>query len=524
MTLAEMARLLNVSQPSGQPVPVQGLAYDSRAVRPGDVFVCIRGLKENGAGYAQEALQNGAVALIVDHDVPLPEAPTLRVPDSRRALAQLSAELCGRPADDMLVVGVTGTTGKTTTTHFCEAVLKAKGLSPGLMGSIHARVGDSTLSLANTTPESLELHHLLAAMRTAGHDSVVMEVTSHALALDRVYGVHFDVAVFTNLSRHHMDFHGEMDSYFTTKLRLFQNLGTRERRLCPPFAVLNLDDPYTARIVPALRVPHITYGLYSDAHVRAEEIQATPHGVSLKVVTPVGQKRIHLKLSGLFNVPNALAAIATGLAQRLELEETLKAVESVTGLRGRFELVREGQDFTTVIDYASAPDSMRHLLDSARPITEGRVILVFGCPGERDRGARSVMGEIAGQGADVVILTSDNPRGESPASIMADIRRGGAGTPAAWEAEPDRGLAISRAVAMAQAGDTIIIAGKGHQTEQILRDGPVPFDDAEVARQAVRLRLNKPGRRDRRNASPALWTEHRRHSGEMPALRDNQPR
>ncbi len=521
MTLAEMARLLNLNQPSGDDVPVSGLAYNSRAVRPGDVFVCIRGLKEDGADYAQEALRNGAVGLIIDREVPLPEAPTLRVPNARQALAHLSAELCGRPADQMLVLGVTGTTGKTTTTHFCEAVLKAKGLNPGLVGSIHAKVGDTTRLLANPTPESLELHHLLADMRGVGHDSVVMEVTSHALALDRVHGMHFDMAIFTNLSRNHLDFHGDLESYFNSKMRLFLNLGTRERRLCPPFAVLNLDNAYTRRIVPRLRVPHITYGLHPDAMVRAEDIQASPHGVSFRAVTPVGQKRIHLKLSGLFNVPNALAAIATGLAQRIELEDTLKAVESVTGVRGRFELIREGQDFTTVVDYASTPDGLRQLLESARPLTEGRVILVFGCPGERDRGKRAVMGEIAGQGADVVILTSDNPRSESPASIMADIRRGGVGTAASWEAELDRGLAISRAVAMANPGDMILIAGKGHESQQILRDGPVDFDDVEVARQAVRLRLNKAGRRDRRNASPALWTEHRRHSGEMPALRDN---
>lgn len=519
MTLAEMARLLNISQPSGPSVPVQGLAYDSRAVRPGDVFVCIRGLRENGSDYAREALARGAVAFIVDAEAELPEAPVLHVPDCRRALARLAAELCGRPADNMLLVGVTGTTGKTTTTHFCEAVLKAKGLRPGLVGSIHARVGDTTRTLANTTPESLDLHHLLADMRDAGHDSVVMEVTSHALALDRVHGMHFDVGVFTNLSRNHLDFHGNLDSYFGSKMRLFHSLGTRERRLCPPFAVLNLDDAYTKRIVPALRVPYITYGLHPDAHVRAEDIQAGPLGVSFRAITPLGQKRVHLQLSGLFNVPNALAAIATGLAQRIELEDTLRAVESVSGLRGRFELVREGQDFTCVVDYASTPDSLRHALESARPITEGRVILVFGCPGERERGRRALMGELAGQLADVVVLTSDNPRSESPASIMADIRKGGVGTPASWEAELDRGLAISRAVAMATPGDTIIIAGKGHETQQILRDGPVPFDDGEVARQAVRLRLNRPGRRDRRNASPALWTEHRRTvSGEMPAV------
>ncbi len=521
MTLEEMARLLNISQPSGLPaLPVEGLAYHSRAVRPGDVFVCIPGKQVDGARFAGEAIARGAAALVVEPGALVPaEVPTLRVPDARKALACLSAEMKGRPADHMMVMGVTGTTGKTTTTHFCEAVLKAKGLNPGLVGSIHAKVGDTTRLLANTTPESLELHGLLADMRSAGQDSVVMEVTSHALALERVHGIHFDLAVFTNLSRHHLDFHGNLESYFRSKLRLFQNLGTRERRLCPPFAVLNLDDPYTSRIVPALRVPHVTYGLHLEAHVRAEEIVAHPGGVNFRVITPLGQKRVHLKLSGLFNVPNALAAIATGLAQRVELEDVLLAVESVTGVRGRFELVREGQDFTTVVDYASTPDGLRSVLESARPITPGRVILVFGCPGERDRGQRPLMGEIAGQNADVVVLTSDNPRSESPASILADIRRGGVGTPATWEVELDRGLAISRAVAMAQPGDTLLITGRGHETHQILRDGAVPFDDLEVARQAVRLRLNRSGKRERRNASPTIWTEHRRPtSGEMPAL------
>ncbi|MEW6278589.1 MAG: UDP-N-acetylmuramoyl-L-alanyl-D-glutamate--2,6-diaminopimelate ligase [Candidatus Eremiobacterota bacterium] len=522
MTLEDLARLLRECQLSGRPeTTVSGLAYNSRQVRPGDVFVCIQGFRADGLDYAHEAVQRGAVALVVDRMPSFPVGvPFLLVRDARKALAVLAAEFSGRPADGMLVLGVTGTNGKTTTTYLCDAVLRSKGYRPGLLGSIHARVGNQTRRLCNTTPESLDLHRLLAEMRMAGQDSVVMEVSSHALALDRVFGLPFDVAVFTNLTRDHLDFHYEMDAYFRAKLRLFQNLGTRPSRICPPFAILNLDDPYCPRILPALRVPFITYGLHPAAHVRAEDIAASPGGVSYRVVTPIGQRRVKLQLSGLFNVSNSLAAISTGLAQRLSLGEAVEAVESVSGVRGRFELVREGQDFTVVVDYAHTPDGLKSVLDSARQITSDRLIAVFGCGGDRDRAKRSMMGEVAGQTADVVIITSDNPRSESPASILADIRRGGLGTPAAWEAELDRGLAISRAIQMAGPGDTVLIAGKGHETYQILRDRTIEFDDAEVARQAIRLRSNRWGRRDSRAASSSIWTERRRAaSSEFPAIK-----
>ncbi len=488
-SLAELARVLDDAPLQGDPeLEVRDLAYDSREVKPGDLFVCVEGFRSDGHAFAADAVRRGAVALVVERDPEGVEGvPRIRVPESRRALAILAAEMMNRPADRLLTVGITGTNGKTTTSYLVEAVLKERGQSPGLLGTIEARVGGTVRRLANTTPESLDLHRLFAEMEHSGQDSVVMEVSSHALALDRTYGIPYDIAVFTNLTQDHLDFHGTMEEYFQAKLRLFHKLGTSRRRPCTPYAVVNLDDPYGERVLQHLRVPFVTYGTRPEAHVRAEEVEAGPEGLSYTLVTPLGECRVNLQLSGLFNLHNSLAAISVGLALRMELERVVAAVESVPAVPGRFQLVREGQDFTVVVDYAHTPDGLQSLLKSARDITPGRLTAVYGCGGDRDRTKRPVMGKIGATLADRVILTTDNPRTEEPEAILAQVLEGAHG-PARVEVVVDRAEAIRQAVHAARSGDTVVIAGKGHETYQIFRDHTIRFDDVECAVEALRAR------------------------------------
>ncbi|HXE72607.1 MAG TPA: UDP-N-acetylmuramoyl-L-alanyl-D-glutamate--2,6-diaminopimelate ligase [Candidatus Nitrosotenuis sp.] len=511
MKLADLARCLEDARLEGDPdVEVKELAYDSREVGPGCLFVCIEGFSTDGHLFAPSALARGAAALVCERDIPGTEGvPRIRVPNTRRALALLSAEMTGRPADHLLTVGITGTNGKTTTAFLTEAVLRARGNRPGLLGTIQAQVGGQVRRLANTTPESLDLHRLFAEMRQARQDSVVMEVSSHALALDRVYGIPYDVGVFTNLSQDHLDFHGDMESYFQAKLRLFHSLGTVRGRPVTPYAVVNIDDEYGRRVLEVLRVPFVTYGFSEEAHVRATEVDVGPDGLGYLLITPLGQSRVDLQLSGLFNVYNSLAAISVGLALRVDLEPAVRAVESVEAVPGRFQLVSEGQDFAVVVDYAHTPAGLASLLRSVREITPGRVVAVYGCGGDRDRSKRPQMGRIGGELADFVVLTSDNPRSEDPMAILAQVEGGLKASGCPYAIQPDREVAISLALHSARPGDTVVIAGKGHETYQIFKDRTIPFDDVEVARRILRERpFPEQGKSQRR--MPVRWNERRR--------------
>lgn len=511
MRLAEVAGILGDQCFEGDPQQcIRGVAYDSRKVQPGFAFVCVRGHRVDGHKFAAEAVRRGAAALVCDRPLDRdPGVPVLQVPDSRRALALLSAAFLGRPAERLVTVGITGTNGKTSTAYLCCSVLRQAGFAPGLVGTIQAQVGGRTRPVHNTTPESLELQGLLREMVDVGQDAVVMEVSSHALALDRVYGLPFDVGVYTNLSQDHLDFHSTMEEYFQAKLKLFRRLGQVWSRPCAPFAVINLDDDYAERILEAVSVPFITYGFHPRAHVRADDVETGPDGTSFQLITPVGQRRVELQLSGMFNVSNSLAAISMGLAQRIELEDAVRGVEEVPGVRGRFELVRQGQDFTVIVDYAHTPDGLRNLLQAARAVTRGRLITVFGCGGDRDRGKRPIMGEVAAQLSDYVVLTSDNPRSEEPESILDEVEPGMAGA-ADYEREVDRTSAISRAISLAATGDTVVIAGKGHEAYQVFADRTIPFDDVEVAGRAIRVRL---GVRRGSTVDAQVWAERRRGFG-----------
>ncbi|MGM9992199.1 MAG: UDP-N-acetylmuramoyl-L-alanyl-D-glutamate--2,6-diaminopimelate ligase [Candidatus Bruticola sp.] len=492
--VAELSRLIGSTSTEvigDLSTEISGLSCDSRQVKSGDLFVCVTGFQCDGHAFAADALEKGAAALVVEHipdGVPSSGVTIIKTNNTRRALAKLSAAYFGNPAKKLVNVGVTGTNGKTTTTYLIEAILKKAGFNPGMLGTIEAHVAGEKFKLANTTPESFDLHKMFAKMLDAGQDSLVMEVSSHALALDRVYGIPYDIAVFTNLTQDHLDFHLNMENYFLSKAKLFTRLGTYGDRKIGPFAVINLDDPYGVRLIEMVkgRVPVITYGTSCKADVRAYDVKANPSGLSFTIETRVGEFEVNLPLSGLFNLHNALAAAAVGMALRIDGKCIVKGLESVAAVPGRFQLVRKGQNFTVIVDYAHSPDGLSNLLDSARMITKGKLTLVFGCGGDRDHGKRAIMGRLAAEKADKIYITNDNPRNEDPEVIIRQILAGISSEYMQYvEVVFSRAEAISRALNSAKAGDTVVIAGKGHETYQKFSDKTVHFDDVEQAEKVL---------------------------------------
>ncbi|MEP6908932.1 MAG: UDP-N-acetylmuramoyl-L-alanyl-D-glutamate--2,6-diaminopimelate ligase [Actinomycetota bacterium] len=457
MLLARLAQTLSPSQAVGDTqVEIADLAHDTRAVTPGALFFCVPGSRFDGHELAERAIEAGAAALVVERPV-ASRVPQLVVRDARAAMATAAAEFFGRPTEELQVTGVTGTNGKTTTAFLLYAILDAAGRKPGLIGTIESRIGGERRPAIRTTPEAIELQRSFREMLDAGDRSCAMEATSHGSALKRLDGIRFASLAFTNLTQDHLDLHGTMEAYFEAKRRLF--LGGH-----PP-AAINIGDPWGRRLAEELPEA-LTYGFADDAALKPEALDG-----------------IDLKLKGRFNVENALAAMAS--AQLLEIDEDAiaRGLESIDGVPGRFETVDEGQPFTVIVDYAHTPDSLENVLTTARDLAGGRVICVFGCGGDRDRDKRPMMGRIAGELADVAIVTSDNPRSEDPRTIIDEIVAGGGGE---LEIVPDRREAIARAVETAAEGDVVLIAGKGHEQGQQFRDRTVPFDDREVAREALR--------------------------------------
>ena len=439
-------------------VEVTSVAFDSRAITPGALFACIRGLIADGHDFAASAVERGAVALLVERVLPL-DVPQVVVADARVAMARIAATLEGHPSDDLTVVGVTGTNGKTTTVHFLESIFRARGWATGVIG---------TLTGARTTPEAPDLQRTLAGWRDEGRDAVAMEVSSHALALHRVDGTRFAVAVFTNLSRDHLDFHGTMERYFEAKARLFTPaLSAR--------AVVNADDPHGRLLLDAAEIPTVAYSLgdVSDLHLSASASRFTWRNEVITV--PIG---------GRHNVHNALGAATAALEVGVPIPAVVAGIGNAGPVPGRFEPVDEGQPFSVVVDYAHTPDGLERVLEAAREVASGhRVVLVFGAGGDRDRTKRAGMGAAAAAGADVAVVTSDNPRSEEPAAIIAEIVKGAPS--AGLTVEPDRRRAIALAFERAAPGDVVVIAGKGHETTQTIGDLVVPFDDREVAREEL---------------------------------------
>ena len=438
------------------PVEVADLAYDTRAVAPGAVFFCVRGANVDGHELAPQALEAGAAALVVERLLRT-DVPQIVVDDSRAAMAVAADVFFGHPTHELEVVGITGTNGKTTTAHLVYAILAAAGRRPGLLGTIEARLAGERRPVVRTTPEAIDLQRTFREMLDAGDRSCAMEASSHASELHRLDRVRFAALVFTNLTPDHLDFHGTMERYFDAKRRLFVGAD-------PPPAAINLDDPW-GRKLAAERPDALTFGLEADAEIRPDALQG-----------------IDLKLRGRFNVANALGALAAARLLGIDDEATARGLEAVRGVPGRFESVDEGQPFEVIVDYSHTPDSLENALRAARGLAAGRVLCVFGCGGDRDREKRPLMGRIAAELADVAIVTTDNPRSEDPLAIVDEVLRGALGL----EAEPDRRAAIARAIEAAREGDVVLVAGRGAEPAQEVAGRKLPFDDRDVAREALR--------------------------------------
>ncbi len=469
---------------------IAGVEYDSRRVRPGTVFVAMKGETSDGNRFIDQAISAGAVAIVTDSadDTPRPGVAWAQVAHGRRALARLSANFYKRPAERMAITGITGTNGKSTTAFLIESILQAAGRKTALVGTIEYHLAGKILPAPHTTPEALELNRLLSEGLGLGVTEAVMEVSSHALEQERVFGIPFDVAVFTNLTRDHLDYHLTMENYFRAKQVLFEGCGTDP----PRGAVLNTDDEYGRQLWKVCRKKSslvLSFGLTSgDFH--AESVEITPRGTRFQMVTPSGKVAMWSPLIGNVNVYNVLAASAAAYARDCSAEAIAKGISDLASVPGRFERVDCGQPFTVVVDYAHTDDALRNLTALARDFVtraglKGKVITLFGCGGDRDRAKRPLMGEAAGRGSDFVVLTSDNPRSEDPLAVMNDALVGLQKSGAKYSVEPDRRKAIILALQRATAGDIVLLAGKGHEKVQITREGTIPFDDVEIARESL---------------------------------------
>jgi UDP-N-acetylmuramoyl-L-alanyl-D-glutamate--2,6-diaminopimelate ligase len=478
VTLGELLRRVPGARLQADPsLPITQVDYDSRRVGPGGLFVAIRGSVTDGNRFVDAARKKGAAA-VVSEEAPEGAGPWVQVPDAREALALLSAAVLGDPAQSLRLVGVTGTNGKTTTTYLIDAALRAAGHTVGLLGTVHYRIGARLVEATRTTPESSDLQALFRQMADEGCTDVVMEVSSHSLDLKRVHGCAFQVAVFTNLTRDHLDFHGDMDRYFAAKRRLFDTYLRPDGH-----AVINADDPRAAELSAVSRGKVWTFGLDQKADVSAAGISLSLKGTRFRAHTPRGDFDVETPLIGRFNVENFLAGLTTALALGLDPAVALRGLLTMKGVPGRLELVNAGQDFAVIVDYAHTDDALKNLLETVRELKPRRLITVFGCGGDRDRTKRPLMGAVAARLSDVVVVTSDNPRSEPPEAILEEIQRGMNGSRRGERhAIVDRRDAITRALEMAGPGDAVVIAGKGHETYQVLRDRTIPFDDRQVAR------------------------------------------
>ena len=464
---------------------IEGIAYDSRQVRKNFLFVALRGAHADGAVFVDDALRRGAVAIVSENDRwPRRDIAHIRVEDARRALAEISCAFYNHPSQRIEVFGITGTNGKTTTAFMLHHMLEAAGRQPGMIGTIRYEIGRRIIPASRTTPEAPDIHYMLEQMVQNGCRSVVMEVSSHALDQKRVWGLDFDVGIFTNLTRDHLDYHKDIRSYFLAKSQLFRGLGGIEKEAA---AVINMDDQYGMEIAntPGLTARLITYGLHPGAMIRAENVQITSAGSSFLFVSPWGRVEVRLPLLGRYNVSNALAAMAAGCARDLKPEQMASSLSNMVSVPGRLELVTGGHGPKVFVDYAHTDDALANVLQTLRALQPRKLICVFGCGGDRDREKRSLMGAVAARLSDYVVITSDNPRTEKPDAIMDEIMAGIGGRDYV-ERIADREQAIAHAVARAQPGDIVLIAGKGHENYQDFGSTVVPFDDRDIARKYLR--------------------------------------
>ena len=488
--LKELAALVPGARIAGDDAVITSIERDSRQVGDGALFACIAGAHVDAHSFIPNVARAGARAILTQREsVDVPDGiSVLHVPNIEEALDVIVPYFYDYPARAMRMIGITGTNGKTTTSYLTRAILRHAGRRVGLIGTIQVMMEDEVFPTANTTPDVIVMQQLLAEMRTRKMDTVVMEVSSHALDQGRVAGIEFDTAVFTNLTQDHLDYHKTMENYARAKARLF-DLVSAEGAKTGKTAVLNADDAWSKAMRAHTRCPIISYGVAHDADLMAHNVHLAQDGMELTLVhkgADVGS--LHVGITGLFNVSNVLAATGTALAENVPTADIVAALTAFTGVPGRFELVRAGQGFSVIVDYAHTPDGMENVLRTARAVTRGRIIAVFGCGGDRDRTKRPIMGRIGAELADIVVLTSDNPRTEDPAAILDEVETGVLPVIGAkpYEKLVDRRTAIFHAVGTARAGDTVVILGKGHENYQILKDKTIHFDDRETAREAIR--------------------------------------
>ena len=496
MKLIHLLESLKTYDLTGDPEQeIEGVAYDSRQIKPGYLFVALRGHALNGHDYLEEAVGNGAVALVGEEFTGLEEEMTrVSVPDSRDALSKLAARFYGYPFRGLNLIGITGTNGKTTTSYLLESILTAAGKRPGVIGTINYRFLGETHPAPVTTPESLDLMRFLREMADVRVTDVILEVSSHALDQNRTGECPFKVAIFTNFSRDHLDYHNTMEEYFRAKSLLFQGL-KRGKQDVGAKAIINMDDPKGEPLLALTEAPVITYGLAEGWDVRADHVSADRSGLNARLITPAGDVEFRSSLIGEINIYNILAASAAALSLQVDLDAIADGIEKLDVVPGRLELVKSPSELAVVVDYAHTPDALLKTLMTLRPIVQGRLITVFGCGGDRDKGKRSEMGLIAGENSDLVFITSDNPRNEDPLSIIAQIEQGTQDsglirlnnspqrpfTGSGYFVEADRRQAIRKAIALADKRDLVLIAGKGHEDYQIVGGQRKTFDDRKEA-------------------------------------------
>ena len=471
MTLQEILNGVDVvSSTAAMTAEIGELKYDSRAVQPGDVFVAITGYATDGHKYIGKAMEQGAAAVVCER-IPEGEVPYIQVASSRRALAQMAANYFGHPAKEMKMIGITGTNGKTTTTYLIKTILEAQGCKVGLIGTNQNMIGEEIIPTERTTPESFELQQLFRQMADAGCTHVLMEVSSHSLVLDRVYGIEFAVGAFTNLTQDHLDFHGTMENYCDAKAMLFRQSA---------LGVMNVDDDWGRKILAEKSCEFLTYGVENDADMHAEDIELHADGISFTCVSGGEKTPVSLGIPGQFTVYNALCALSCAKELGIPVAAAAEAMRAAHGVKGRVEVVPTDTDYTVLIDYAHTPDGVENVLRAARGFTKGRVIGLFGCGGDRDRTKRPLMGAIAAKLSDLCIVTSDNPRTEKPEAIIDDILEGMQDTKTPYEVIVNRPEAIHHAMDIAQVGDTIVLMGKGHETYQEINHVKHHLDEREV--------------------------------------------
>lgn len=475
-----------------QTAEVCHITADSRTVQEGSLFICLVGATVDGHSFVEKAVQDGAVAIVVSKPVTVPDhVAVIYVEDTRQALQAAVPFFYDYPASKMRMIGVTGTNGKTTTTHIIAHLLRSQGYTVGVIGTVHILIDDQSYPIHNTTPDVADLQQILQQMVDAGVTHCIMEVSSHALALGRTAGVEYDTAVFTNLTQDHLDFHKTFDNYLAAKAKLFKQVSASYQVKEGKGAVINVDDAYGQSIVDVTTSPMITYSTEGKGSMNASDLTVTAKSSQFTLNYDGKSYPISTKIAGMFNVYNTLAAVGATLYEGLSMEEIVKGLATFTAVPGRFELIEEGQDFAVIVDYAHTPDGLENILQTAKKIVENRILVVFGCGGDRDATKRPIMGRIAAQFGDRVFVTSDNPRTEDPVQIVKDVEVGvreGLHDDVTYEVIVDRREAIHKAIAEATTGDVVIIAGKGHEDYQILKDETIHFDDREVAREALKER------------------------------------